>query len=355
ICVKLDYSLPDLVEHVRVCVAAVHRAAKIKVGSVALARDVERVRAVREVLGPERLLMVDANQRWDVPGAVRALAGLAPFGLHFVEEPLPAEDLVAHARLRERTDVPFAVGENLRTVEEFERAVDLGVCDIAQPNVVRVGGITPFLGICEVMARRGVPVAPHLLPELSGQLALCLPRSGMVEDIDRASLAALGALACPSGVTFEGDVVRADTGPGHGLVFADTLTPVADVAPEHPCPRPWGRSVQPPLRPLQEVGRDGWRLSWSVRVFVLFGSARGWGRAFPFDDLTLDGDHTRRTGGLAVQCQCGCAFAHFLQGQAHGGQGRGQIAQGGDVVEPSHGQVGGYAQPQIPQGGHGPG
>src|SRR5699024_9049796 len=77
--------------------------------------------------------------------------------------------------------------------------------------------------------------------------------------------------------------------------------------------------------------------------------------AFPFDDLTLDGDHTRRTGGLAVQCQCGCAFAHFLQGQAHGGQGRGQIAQGGDVVEPSHGQVGGYAQPQIPQGGHGPG
>src|SRR5699024_11729942 len=82
------------------------------------------------------------------------------------------------------------------------------------------------------MARRGVPVAPHLLPELSGQLALCLPRSGMVEDIDRASLAALGALACPSGVTFEGDVVRADTGPGHGLVFADTLTPVADVRSE---------------------------------------------------------------------------------------------------------------------------
>ena len=66
--VNLDYSLPDLVEQVRGWVAAGHRAAKIKVGSVALARDVERVRAVREGLGPDRLLMVDANQRWDVPG-----------------------------------------------------------------------------------------------------------------------------------------------------------------------------------------------------------------------------------------------------------------------------------------------
>lgn len=229
--VNLDHSLPDLVEQVRGWVEAGHRAAKIKVGSADLARDVERVGAVREVLGPDRLLMVDANQRWDVPGAARALAELEPFGLHFVEEPLPAEDLAAHARLRERTDVPFAVGENLRTIEEFERAVDLGVCDIAQPNVVRVGGITPFLRIAEVMARRGVPVAPHLLPELSAQLALCLPRAAMVEDIDRASLAALGALARPSGVAFDGDTVSADTGPGHGLVFADTLTPVADVTP----------------------------------------------------------------------------------------------------------------------------
>jgi L-alanine-DL-glutamate epimerase-like enolase superfamily enzyme len=105
------------------------------------------------------------------------------------------------------------------------------VVDVAQPNVVRVGGITPFLRIAESMARRGVPVAPHLLPELSGQLALCLPRVAMVEEIDRASFAELGALARPSGVEFDRGLVRADTGPGHGLVFADTLTPVADHVP----------------------------------------------------------------------------------------------------------------------------
>ncbi|WP_017569035.1 mandelate racemase/muconate lactonizing enzyme family protein [Nocardiopsis halotolerans] len=229
--VNLDYSLPDLLEQVRGWVEAGHTAVKMKVGSPDPARDVERVGAVRELVGPDRLLMVDANQRWDVAGAARALAALEEWDPHFVEEPLPAEDLEAHVRLRGRTRVAFALGENLRTVAEFERAVELGVCDVAQPNVVRVGGVTPFLRIAESMARRGVPVAPHLLPELSGQLALCLPRVAMVEDIDRASFAALGALARPSGVEFDGGRVRADTGLGHGLVFADTLTPVADASP----------------------------------------------------------------------------------------------------------------------------
>ncbi|OOC53958.1 MULTISPECIES: mandelate racemase/muconate lactonizing enzyme family protein [Nocardiopsis] len=229
--VNLDYPLEDLVEQVRGWVEAGHSAVKMKVGSPDPARDVERVGAVRDLVGAERLLMVDANQRWDVPRAVRALEALEDLDPHFVEEPLPAEDLEAHARLRERTRVPFAMGENLRTVAEFERAVELGVCDVAQPNVVRVGGITPFLRIAESMARRGVPVAPHLLPELSGQLALCLPRVAMVEDIDRASFAALGALARPSGVEFDRGRVRAETGHGHGLVFADTLTPVADASP----------------------------------------------------------------------------------------------------------------------------
>ncbi|WP_304455123.1 mandelate racemase/muconate lactonizing enzyme family protein [Nocardiopsis sp. YSL2] len=229
--VNLDYPLADLEDQVRRWVAAGHTAVKIKVGSADLSRDVERVGAVRELLGPDGLLMVDANQRWDVSGAARALCALADFDPFFIEEPLPALDLEAHARLRERTRVPFAIGENLRTVQEFERAVELGVVDVAQPNVVRVGGITPFLRIAESMARRGVPVAPHLLPELSGQLALCLPRVAMVEEIDRASFAELGALARPSGVEFDRGRVRADTGPGHGLVFADTLTPVADHFP----------------------------------------------------------------------------------------------------------------------------
>lgn len=224
--VNLDYDSTDLLEQVRSWVGSGHRAAKIKVGSAEVARDVERVGAVRGVLGPDRTLMVDANQRWDVPTAVRALDRLAEHDPLFVEEPLPAQDLAAHERLRARTAVPFALGENLRGVEEFERFVEAGVCDVAQPNVVRVGGITPFLRVAESMARRGVPVAPHLLPELSGQLALCVPRVAMVEDIDHASFEALGALAAPSGVRIGEGWLSAETGLGHGLSFAQDLSPL---------------------------------------------------------------------------------------------------------------------------------
>ncbi len=217
--VNLDRTLPDLLEQVRSWTGAGHHAVKIKVGSADPGRDLERVAAVRELLGPEGLLMVDANQRWDVPRAVRALEHLTEYDPLFVEEPLPAGDLAAHVRLRARTDVPFALGENLRTVDEFERYLDEGACDVVQPNVVRVGGITPFLRIAELAARRSVPVAPHLLPELSGQLALCLPRVAMVEDIDHAWFADLGALAEPTGVTIGNGWLSAETAPGHGLVF----------------------------------------------------------------------------------------------------------------------------------------
>jgi hypothetical protein len=61
---------------------------------------------------------------------------------------------------------------------------------------------------------------PHLLPDISGQLAMCLPLPAMVEDIDTGSFAAVGALARPSGVEITGDSLQAETAPGHGLEFA---------------------------------------------------------------------------------------------------------------------------------------
>ncbi|QBI56627.1 mandelate racemase/muconate lactonizing enzyme family protein [Streptomonospora litoralis] len=218
--VNLDRSLEELVEQVRRFTAEGHTAVKMKVGSAELDRDVERVARVRELLGPRGRLMIDANQRWDLPGAMRALRALDRFDPHWIEEPLPADDLEAHARLRAATGVPFAIGENLRTVRAFRDALVGGVCDVAQPNVVRVGGITPFLRIADLAAAFSVPVAPHLLPELSAQLAQCVPATAMVEDIERASFADLGALARPCGVTVGAQGATSDTPPGHGLVFA---------------------------------------------------------------------------------------------------------------------------------------
>ncbi|MGJ7905473.1 mandelate racemase/muconate lactonizing enzyme family protein [Actinopolyspora sp. H202] len=218
--VNLDKSLPELLAQVRHMLESGHTALKLKVGSADTERDVERVARVRELLGPGGKLMLDANQRWDLPTARRAIDTLARFDPHWIEEPLPADDFPAHERLRASTAVPFAIGENLRSVRRFRDALVRGICDVAQPNVVRVGGITPFLRIAELAATYDVPVAPHLLPELSAQLALCVPLVSMVEDIDRAGLEDLGALSRPSGVLVDASGARADTGPGHGLEFA---------------------------------------------------------------------------------------------------------------------------------------
>lgn len=199
--------------------AAGFGAVKVKVGSPDLARDLERIAAVREVIGPERRLMIDANQRWSLEQAERAIGEVGAFDLTWIEEPLRADDLASHVVLRDRIEVPVALGENLYTRYRFAEFIDAGAVDVVQPNVVRVGGITPFRAIASLAADRGVDLAPHLLLELSAQLALTLPGDHLVESVEDASFDALGALAAPSPVVVDGDRVRTTGQPGLGIRF----------------------------------------------------------------------------------------------------------------------------------------
>lgn len=201
--VNLHYTQDDLVAQVRRWVDAGFDAVKVKVGKPDVAEDLDRMRAVREVLGPDRALMIDANQRWELDRATRALEVLAEVSPAWIEEPLRADDLYGHVELSKRlaasSGIPIAVGENLHTVYRFDDFLRLGAAQIVQPNIVRVGGITPFLGIAAIAAEYGAAVHPHLLPELSGQLALCLRAvpgvpEPMAEDVEDAGFGRLGAL-----------------------------------------------------------------------------------------------------------------------------------------------------------------
>lgn len=218
--VNLHYPLEELVEQARRWRAAGYPAVKIKVGRPELAEDVERVAAVREVIGPDTLLMIDANQRWDLHRARRAITALAPYDPHWIEEPLPADDVAAHVELRRSIGVPVAVGENVYTVHGFRDLLTAGACDVVQPNVIRVGGITPFLRVAELARAFDVPVYPHLLTELSGQLALTLHHPAMVELVEDASLADLGLLAEPYPVVIDGAELRPGGQAGLGLTWA---------------------------------------------------------------------------------------------------------------------------------------
>jgi len=224
--VNRHLTVAELAERTAQQVAAGHTRFKLKVGLPDLADDVARVAAVRQVIGPRRLLMIDANQLWDLPAARRAVRALAPYDIFWLEEPLPAEDFRGYATLRQAIDIPLAAGESLYTEAQFRELLLAGAIDFIQPNVCRVGGITPFLRIARLARQFSIPVMPHLLPDINGQLAMALPLPAFVEDIDEASFAALGALARPSGVVIAGDPLTADPSPGLGFTFAtDTMPP----------------------------------------------------------------------------------------------------------------------------------
>jgi len=226
--VNLHYSIDELVAQVRRWVDAGYEAVKVKVGKPDVAEDLDRLRAVREVLGPERALMIDANQRWELDRATRSLEVLAEVSPAWIEEPLRADDLYGHAELARRLAVssgtPIAVGENLHTAYRFDDFLRTGAAQIVQPNVVRVGGITPFLGIAAIAAEYGAALHPHLLPELSGQLALTLPAvagvpAPMAEDVEDAGFGTLGALADPSPVRIADATLTETPHLGLGLRF----------------------------------------------------------------------------------------------------------------------------------------
>lgn len=215
--INRHYPLDELVAQVTRFVASGHDAVKVKVGGRPLAEDLERVAAVRAAIGSRRRLMVDANQLWDLDTAIAAARALAPLDIAWLEEPLRADDTPGYASLRRRVEVPIALGENAHTWYRFRDLLDAGACDIAEPNVVRVGGITPFLRILELCRDRGVTAYPHLLPDLSAQLAMTLPETTMVEDVEDASFEALGVLTAPTGVRIDHGRVTATGRPGIGI------------------------------------------------------------------------------------------------------------------------------------------
>ena len=225
--VNLHYTQDELLAQVQRWIDTGFTAVKIKVGKPDIAEDVDRVGAVRELLGPDRALMIDANQRWDLARATASVEALSPFDLAWIEEPLRADDLAGHTELARRIDVPIAVGENLHNAHRFDDFLRAGAAQIVQPNIVRVGGITPLLTIAALAAEHGAALHPHLLPELSGQLALTLPddvAEPWAEDVEDAAFGDLGALADPSPVTIADGYLAETPHVGLGIRFSPVLT-----------------------------------------------------------------------------------------------------------------------------------
>ncbi len=144
------------------------RTAKVKVAEAgqSLNDDLERVAAVRDVLGPGGRIRVDANGAWDVDSAVRAIRALDRFGLEYAEQ--PCATLAELAALRRRVDVPLAADESVRTAEDPLRIAGLAAADIVVLKVQPLGGVRRALAVAEAC---GLPVVVSSALETSVGIA----------------------------------------------------------------------------------------------------------------------------------------------------------------------------------------
>jgi L-alanine-DL-glutamate epimerase-like enolase superfamily enzyme len=157
---------------------------KIKVGLPDSKEDLRRVAGIREHIGWDVPLMVDANQQWDRATALRLGRQLEEFNLVWIEEPLDAYDFEGHAHLANVLDTPIATGEMLASVAEHKGLINANGCDIIQPDAPRVGGITQFLRLAALADERGLGLAPHFAMEIHLHLAAAYPREPWVEHFD---------------------------------------------------------------------------------------------------------------------------------------------------------------------------
>lgn len=135
---------------------------KTKVGGLQLAEDIKRVAALRKVIGPDIYLSVDANQAYNAATAIRIGQRLAEYDILWFEEPVGAKDLAGYRQAQSALPMAIAGGECLRTRYEFKEFFAQGILDIAQPDVMMVGGITELRNVAMTANTFGVQVNPHV-------------------------------------------------------------------------------------------------------------------------------------------------------------------------------------------------
>jgi mandelate racemase len=163
------------------------RGIKIKGGDGDLANDERVVRAVRDLIGPDIALMVDFNQSLDPSQAKRRIDRLAAYDLHWIEEPVPAENLQGHAEVRATSPIPIQAGENWWFPRGFAEAIAARASDFIMPDLMKVGGITGWLRVAGQAEAASIPVSSHLFAEASSHVLAVTPTAHWLEYLDLAA------------------------------------------------------------------------------------------------------------------------------------------------------------------------
>jgi len=212
--IDLELSADELLRQTDGNLAKGFRAIKMKVGRKKLSEDVAKLAAMRDHLGAEFPLMVDANMKWTVDEAIRAARAFAPYDPFWLEEPIAPDDVAGHARVRREGGIPVAAGENLRTIWEFRHLIASGGVSFPEPDVTNCGGITAFMKIAHLAESFNLPVTSHGAHDITVHLLAAVPNRSYLEahgfGLDR-------YIAEP--LRIEDGIAVAPDPPGHGVSF----------------------------------------------------------------------------------------------------------------------------------------
>ncbi|MBI4203974.1 MAG: mandelate racemase/muconate lactonizing enzyme family protein [Betaproteobacteria bacterium] len=181
-------------------------------------REVERIRVIREAVGPEIDLMCDINQRWDVRQAISIGSRIEPYHMFWLEDVVAHDDYPGLAAVAAALATPIAAGEYVYGKVPFRHMLEARSVDIVMVDVLRAGGITQWLKIAGMAEAFNLPVVNHLYPEVSVHLVAAIPNGLTVEYMPWSSrlfeevpVPVKGALAVPDrpglGLKFDRDAL----------------------------------------------------------------------------------------------------------------------------------------------------
>jgi L-alanine-DL-glutamate epimerase-like enolase superfamily enzyme len=196
-----------------------YRAVKMKVGwpGAGLKHDAERVRAVREAIGPDTDLLVDVNNAWDATTAIRFGRMIERYEPYWLEEPTPADDYRGQAAICAALDTPVASGENEFTRWGFRDLIEAEAVDIVQADPRTCGGFTEWLKIAALASAYHLPMAPHGGPHVGAHCVGAVSNGLIVESYVHSIQAHLNEFVQPPDIA-DGHVTLPDR-PGLGLIW----------------------------------------------------------------------------------------------------------------------------------------